>query len=144
MLACLSLQLGVFRLRTVSVLNMPGAEAASTVERAEPQTSRGRLLYKKRCKWFEIFKTAACPKPKGSDQRRITFSKRTASRLWSEDKKMTRFSVIFIAVATCALAGSMFGQHHKSPKQTDSAAVVSGPLTSATVSFGAFMSQPHT
>jgi plastocyanin len=142
MLACLFLTLGAFRLRTVFVLSMPAAEAASKVEPAEPRTSRGRPLYSN---WFEILKTAACPISEGRDQRLITFRSRTASCLWSEDKKMTRFSVILISVAMCAFAVPNFAQHHKLSKQTDSSpASASGPLSSATVTFGGFMSQPKT
>jgi plastocyanin len=57
---------------------------------------------------------------------------------------MTRFSVIFIAFAMCAFAGPIFGQHHKPAQRMDSSVAASGPLSSATVSFGAFMSLPHT
>jgi plastocyanin len=58
---------------------------------------------------------------------------------------MTRFSVILIGVAMCAFSVISFGQHHKPSQRIDSSsAAVSGPLSSATVSFGAFMSQPQT
>src|SRR5829696_1573839 len=53
---------------------------------------------------------------------------------------MTRFSMLQVFAIAFGLCIQISGQHHK----LESAGIAGGPLNSATVTFGAFMSHPTT